>query len=72
MGHATLKHLLEEAESLVRHGARNIIHQLGVVRTLERAGQDAEMAREHLVRLEFAHTRQVAYRNRLVRELGSQ
>jgi hypothetical protein len=53
MDRATLQHLLREAESLVRRGARSIIHQLDVVRTLEREGHDAEFAREFLERLEM-------------------
>jgi hypothetical protein len=49
-GRGTVQHLLREAESLVRRGARSIIHQLDVVRTLEREGHDAEFAREFLGR----------------------
>jgi hypothetical protein len=70
MDRGTLKQLLEEAESLLHRGEQNIAHQREVIGTLERGGHDATAARMLLRRLESAHARHIADRNRLFKELA--
>jgi hypothetical protein len=69
MDRATLEQLLQEAESLLHHGQRNIAHQREVIGTLERGGHDAIAAKMFLRRLESAQARHIAARNRLFKEL---
>jgi hypothetical protein len=69
MDRATLEQLLQEAESLLHRGERNITHQREVIGTLERAGQDAALAKSFLRRLESRQARHIADRNRLFKQL---
>ena len=70
MDRATLEQLLQEAESLLHRGEWNIAHQREVIGTLERGGHDATAAKMFLRRLESAHARHIADRNRLFKELA--
>ena len=70
MDRVTLEQLLQEAESLLHRDERNIAHQLEVIGTLERAGQDAAIAKSLLRRLESQQARHIADRNRLFKELA--
>ena len=70
MDHAALDQLLREAEGLLHRGEQNIAHQREVIRTLERGGHDATAAKMFLRRLESAHARHIADRNRLFKELA--
>jgi hypothetical protein len=70
MERATLKQLLQEAESLLHRGEQNIAHQREVIETLARGGHDATAAKMFLRRLESTQARHVADRNRLFKELA--
>jgi hypothetical protein len=69
MDRVTLEQLLQEADSLLHRGERNIAHQREVIGTLERAGHDAADAKSLLRRLESRQARHVVERNRLFKEL---
>ena len=69
MDRATHEQLLQEAESLLHRGERNIAHQREVIGTLERGGHDATAAKMFLRRLESAQARHIADRNRLFKQL---
>jgi hypothetical protein len=69
MDRVTLEQLLQEADSLLHRGERNIAHQREVIGTLERAGHDAAGAKSLLRRLESRQARHVVERNRLFKEL---
>jgi hypothetical protein len=70
MDRAALEQLLRDAESLLHREERNIAHQREVIGTLERGGRDATAAKMFLRRLESAHARHIADRNRLFKELA--
>ena len=70
MDRAALKQLLQEAESLLHRGEQNMAHQREVIETLARGGHDATAAKMLLRRLESAHARHIADRNRLFKELA--
>ena len=70
MDRAALEQLLRDAESLLHRGEQNIAHQREVIGTLERGSHDATAAKMFLRRLESAHARHIADRNRLFRELA--
>jgi hypothetical protein len=67
MDRATLKQLLQEAESLLHRGEQNIAYQRETIGTLERGGHDATASKMFLKRLESAQARHIADRNRLIR-----
>jgi hypothetical protein len=69
MDRATLEQLLQEAESVLHRGERNIAYQREVIGTLERGGHDATAAKMFLRRLESWQARHIADRNRLFKEL---
>jgi hypothetical protein len=69
MDRATLEQLLQEAESVLYRGERNIAHQREVIGTLERGGHDATAAKMFLRPLESAQARHIADRNRLFKQL---
>ena len=69
MDRVTLEQLLQEADSLLQRGERNIAHQREVIGTLQRAGRDAADAKSLLRRLESRQARHVVERNRLFKEL---
>lgn len=69
MDRATLQQLLREAERLVERDERNVIHQRQIIGTLERAGQDATIAKAFLGRLEGRLARHIGDRGRLIEEL---
>jgi hypothetical protein len=68
MDHPILEQLLREAESFLQRGEHKIAYQREVIGTLERAGHDATAAKMFLRRLESAHARHIADRNRLFKE----
>ena len=70
MDRVTLEQLLQEAESLLHRGERNIAHQREVIGTLERAGHDASFAIAFLRRLESRQARHIADWNRLFKQLA--
>ena len=70
MDRAALEQLLRDAESLLHRGEQNIAHQREVIGTLEQGGHDATAAKMFLRRLESAHARHIADRNRLFKELA--
>ena len=70
MDRAILEQLLREAESLLQRGEHNIAYQREMIGTLERGGHDATAAKMFLRRLESAHARHIADRNRLFKELA--
>ena len=70
MDRAILEQLLREAESLLQRGEHNIAYQRETIGTLERGGHDATAAKMFLRRLESAHARHIADRNRLFKELA--
>jgi hypothetical protein len=70
MDRVTLEQLLQEAESLLHRDERSIAHQLEMIGTLERAGQDAAIAKSFLRQLESQQARHIADRNRLFKELA--
>jgi hypothetical protein len=65
MDRATIEQLLQEAESRLHRGERNIADQRELIATLERRGQDAAEAKSRLRRLEIRQARHIADRNRL-------
>ena len=69
MDRAALEQLLQEAESLLHRGEQNIA-QREVIETPARGGHDATAAKMLLRRLESAHARHIADRNRLFKELA--
>ncbi len=70
MDRAELELRLQEAESHVERGERNIAHQRAVIATLERGGHDAKAAQMFLRRLECAQAKYVAERSRFFKELA--
>jgi uncharacterized coiled-coil protein SlyX len=69
MDRAELEQRLQEAESRLHRGERNIAHQREVIGTLERAGCDVADAKSLLRRLESRQARHIVERNRLFKEL---
>jgi hypothetical protein len=70
MDRATIRQLLQEAESLLHRGELGIARQREVIGMLERRGQDAAEAKSLLRRLESRQARHMAQRNRLFLELA--
>ena len=66
---ANLKHLVEDAELRVQRGQRNIDRQHEIVSALERADQDATIAKALLKIFEKALAIHVADRDRLTKRL---
>ena len=70
MVRANLKHLVEDAEMRVQRSQRRLDHQREAVAALERAGQDATMAKRVLKILEKALAVHSADRERLTKRLA--
>ena len=70
MDRAALEQFLQEAGSLLHRGEQSIAHQREVIETLARGGHYATAAKMFLTRLESAHARYIADRNRLFKELA--
>ena len=70
MARVNLKHLLEDAEMRVQRGQRRLDRQRESVAALERADQDATMAKRLLKILEKALAIHVADRDRLTKRLA--
>jgi hypothetical protein len=68
---ATLQQHLEEAESRVERGLRNIAHQREIISILKRGGHDATAAKGFLRRLESAQQRDIVDRDQLIKELAA-
>jgi hypothetical protein len=71
MARANLKHLVEDAELRVQRGQSRLDRQRKAVAALERADQDATMAKRLLKILEKALAIHVADRDRLTKRLVS-
>jgi hypothetical protein len=71
MKRALLRRHLEEAESRVERGQRNVDRQREAVADLERDDQDATIAKVLLKIFEKANESHVADRDRLVQELAA-
>ena len=69
MKRALLRRHIEEAESRVQRGQRNVDHQRKTVSDLERENQDATIAKALLRMFEKALTVHVAARHQLIKEL---
>ena len=65
MDRATLKHLLQEAESLLQRDELTIAFQREMIAKLEQGGHDVTAAKLFLRRLESQQARHIADRNRL-------
>jgi hypothetical protein len=70
MKRALLQRHLEEAESRIQRGQRNVDHQRKTVLDLERDNQDATIATALLGMFEKALAGHVADRDRLTKELA--
>ena len=70
MQRALLQRHIEEAESRIQRGQRNIELQRAAVSELERDNQDATIAKALLRLFEKAHAVYVADRGRLLKELA--
>jgi hypothetical protein len=70
MKRALLQRHLEEAESRIQRGQRNVDHQRKAVSDLERDGQDATIARALLGLFEKSLAVHVADRDQLLKELA--
>jgi hypothetical protein len=71
MDRAALKRQLQEAEGLMRRMEENIAFQGRMIATLDRGGHDVKAAKMFLRRLEARHTKHVADRDRLFRQLAN-
>jgi hypothetical protein len=71
MKRALLQRHLEEAESRVERGQRNVDRQREAVADLERDDQDATIAKVLLKIFEKANEIHVADRDRLIKELAA-
>jgi hypothetical protein len=67
---ALLQRDIEEAESRVHRGQRNVDHQRKIVSDLERENQDATIAKALLRMFEKALAVHVAERHQLLKELA--
>jgi hypothetical protein len=70
MKQTLLKRHLDEAESRIQRGRRNVDHQRKAVSDLERDSQDATIARALLGLFEKALAVHVADRDQLLKELA--
>jgi hypothetical protein len=70
MKRALLKRHLEEAESRIQRGQRNVDHQRKTVSDLERDNQDATIATALLGMFEKALAGHVADRDQLLKQLA--
>jgi hypothetical protein len=68
---ALLQRHIEEAESRIQRGQRNVDHQRKAVSDLERDGQDTKIATALLGLFEKALAVHVADRHQLLKELAS-
>jgi len=66
----TLRSRLKDAESLVQRLEENIAFQGRMIATLDRGGHDVRAAKMFLRRLEAAHAKHVAERDRLFKKLA--
>jgi hypothetical protein len=71
MDRATLQQRLQEAEALVQCGKEDIAFQRQTIATLDGGGHDVEAAMMFLRRLEAKHTKHVADRDRLFKQLAN-
>jgi len=69
MKQAILQRHIEEAQSRIQRGQRNVDHQPKTVSDLERENQDATIAKALLRMFEKALTVHVAERHQLIKEL---
>ena len=69
MDRATLKHLLQQAESLLQRDELTIAFQREMIAKLEQGDHDVTAAKLFLRRLEGQQARHIADRNRLFKQL---
>ena len=67
----TFDRRLQQAEDLVGRLEKNIVFQRQMIATLDRGGHDVRAAKMFLRRLETAHAKHVADRDRLFKELAN-
>jgi hypothetical protein len=70
MDRAALHRQLQKAEDLVQRMEENIAFQGRMIATLDRGGHDVKAAKMFLRQLEAKHTRHVADRDRLFKQLA--
>jgi hypothetical protein len=72
MDRAKLQQRLQDiGERLIARGECNITYQRGMIETLKRGEHDASIAEMFLRRLESMQARDIANRDRLLKELSS-
>ena len=69
MDRATLKHLLQEAESLLQRDELTTAFQREMIAKVEQGNHDATAAKLFLRRLESEQARHIADRNQLFKQL---
>ena len=71
MDRPILQSRLKDAEEMLQRLAENIALQGRMIATLDRGGHDVKAAKMFLRRLEAAHAKHVADRDRLFKELAN-